>query len=240
MTLSDDRENLAVVIPALNEAATVGGVVREVLEHTADWSTRVVVADNGSQDETGRVARRAGAEVVLASPRGYGLACLTALDRLSDWPDILLFLDADGSSRAAEIPSLLIPIRRRAADLVIGFRSDRSTMTMPQRWGTQLAISLIRWRWGYRFQDMGPFRAIRHDAYCKLGMQDRTWGWTIEMQILAVLQGLSILEVPVKWLPRQGGVSKISGTLSGVTRAGGRILWTILKYSPRRRLKVEG
>ena len=235
MTLSDDRENLAVVIPALNEAATVGVVVREVLEHTADWFTRVVVADNGSQDETSRIARRAGAEVVLASPRGYGLACLTALDRLSDWPDVLLFLDADGSSHAAEIPSLLIPIRRRAADLVIGFRSDRSTMTMPQRWGTQLAISLIRWRWGYRFQDMGPFRAIRHEAYCKLEMQDRTWGWTIEMQILAVLQGLSILEVPVKWLPRQGGVSKISGTLRGVTRAGGRILWTIFKYSFRSR-----
>ena len=108
-------------------------------------------------------------------------------------------------------------------------------MTFPQRWGTQLAISLIRCRWGYRFQDMGPFRAIRHDAYCKLGMQDQTWGWTVEMQILAVLQGLSILEVPVSWLPRHGGVSKISGTLSGVTRAGGRILWTIAKYSFRSR-----
>ncbi len=229
--------NLAVIIPALNEAATVGVVVREVLDDTGDWSTRVVVADNGSQDETGRVAREAGAEVVRASPHGYGLACLTALGHLSDWPDILLFLDADGSSRAAEIPSLLSPIRDRAADLVIGCRPDRSAMTLPQRWGTRLAISLIRWRWGYHFQDMGPFRAIRHDAYAMLGMRDRTWGWTVEMQILAVLRGLSILEVPVAWLPRQAGVSKISGTLSGVTRAGGRILWTILRYSLRRRLK---
>ena len=225
--------NLAVVIPALNEATTVGVVVSQVLEHTADWSTRVVVADNGSGDNTDRVARRAGAEVVLATPHGYGLACLKAVDHLSDWPDILLFLDADGSSRAAEIPSLLTPIQLRQADLVIGCRPDRSAMTLPQYWGTQLAISLIRLRWGHRFQDMGPFRAIRHDSYRELGMQDRTWGWTVEMQILAVLQGLQISEVPVSWLPRQGGVSKISGTLSGVARAGARILWTIGKYSFR-------
>ena len=227
--------NLAVVIPALNEATTVGVVVTEVLEHTGDWSTRVVVADNGSGDDTARVAHQAGAEVVLATPRGYGLGCLRAVEYLSDWPDVLLFLDADGSSRAAEIPSLLTPIQLRTADLVIGCRPDRSAMTLPQYWGTQLAISLIRFRWGHCFQDMGPFRAIRHDSYRQLGMQDRTWGWTVEMQILAVLQGLSILEVPVSWLPRQGGVSKISETWSGVARAGGRILWTIARYSLRGR-----
>ncbi len=231
--------NLAVVIPALNEAATVGVVVRKVLEYTAGWSTRVVVADNGSGDDTDRVARQAGAEVVLATPHGYGFACLRAVEHLSDWPDVLLFLDADGSSRTAEIPSLLTPIQHRAADLVIGCRPDRSAMTLPQYWGTQLAISLIRFRWGHRFQDMGPFRAIRHDAYLQLGMQDRTWGWTVEMQILAVLQGLSILEIPVSWLPRQGGVSKISGTWRGVVRAGARILWTIARYSLRGRTRAS-
>jgi len=225
--------NLAVVIPALNEATTVGAVVSQVLEHTAGWATRVVVVDNGSGDDTQRVAREAGAEVVPAAPRGYGIACLRAIEYLSDWPDVLLFLDADGSSRAAEIPSLLTPIHLRAADLVIGCRSDRSAMTLPQYWGTRLAISLIHFRWGRRFQDMGPFRAIRQDSYRLLGMRDRTWGWTVEMQILAVLQGLNILEVPVSWLPRQGGTSKISGTVSGVARAGARILWTIARYSFR-------
>ena len=245
MTLSTEHSfvrlvNLGVVVPALNEATTIGVVVRKVLEHTPDWSTRVVVTDNGSEDDTGQVARQAGAEVVLAIPRGYGRACLRAIEHLSDWPDVLLFLDADGSSRAAEIPSLLTPIQSRAADLVIGCRPDRSAMTLPQHWGTQLAISLIRFRWGHCFRDMGPFRAIRHESYCQLGMQDQTWGWTVEMQILAVLQGLSILEVPVSWLPRQGGVSKISGTLSGVARAGARILWTIGKYALRAKPRVEG
>lgn len=228
--------NLAVVIPALNEATTVGVVIGKILQHTAAWATRVIVADNGSGDDTVRIARQAGAEVVLATPRGYGLACLRAVEHLSDWPDILLFLDADGSSSAAEIPSLLTPIQLGTTDLVIGCRPDRSAMTLPQYWGTQLAISLIRFRWGHRFQDMGPFRAIRHDSYRQLGMEDRTWGWTVEMQILALLQGLSITEIPVSWLPRQGGVSKISGTLSGVARAGARILWTIGKYSLRSRV----
>ena len=226
---------LGVVIPALDEGTTIGRVIGEVLAHTADRTTRVVVADNGSRDDTSKAAREAGAEVVFTSPRGYGRACLAAIGHLQDWPDVLLFLDGDGSSRPSEIPALLIPLERPGVDLMLGSRPDQSAMTGPQRWGTRLATSLIHSRWGHRFKDMGPFRAIRFSAFRKLGMQDQTWGWTVEMQILALLRGLQIKEVPVSWLPRQGGVSKISGTLSGVARAGGRILWTISRYSLRSR-----
>ena len=228
---------LGVVIPALNESATIGQVVGEALENTVDCITRVVVADNGSQDDTAAVARRAGAEVVFASPQGYGRACLAAVERLADWPDVFLFLDADGSTRAAEIPALLIPLKEDVADLVLGSRPAQLNMTLPQRWGTQLATTLIYFRWGHRFQDMGPFRAILSKAFRELGMRDKTWGWTVEMQILSLLKGLRIKEISVSWLPRQGGVSKISGTVSGVARAGARILWIIAKYSLRSRLR---
>ncbi len=188
------------------------------------------MADNGSTDGTAAEAIQAGAEVVAAAPRGYGQACRSAIEYLSDWPDILLFLDADGSSRPEEADRLLVPIALDQADLSIGVRPSDAPMTPPQRWGTRLAARLIRLGWKRTVADIGPFRAIRRTSWERLNMQDRTWGWTVEMQISAFRHGLRVLEIPVSWDPRIAGKSKISGSLIGVTKAGARILWTIAKY----------
>ena len=131
--------------------------------------------------------------------------------------------------------SLIEPLRTGRAELVLGRRTFSSAMTLVQRWGTRFAVSLVNFRWGCSFGDMGPFRSITLKSYRRLGMCDATWGWTIEMQILAVLKGVKSIEVPVTWEHRIAGRSKISGTLSGVMRAGTRILWTVGKYSLHRR-----
>ena len=225
--------NLAVVIPALNEAVTIGRVIQDVYKNTLNHTTRIVVADNGSTDQTAEISRKAGAEVVKVPIRGYGLACQGAIRLLDSWPDIILFLDADGSSPASEISCILDPLLRKKSDLAIGQRIGYPNMTAAQRWGTWLATRLIYMRWGVDFQDIGPFRAIQYRAYQKLAMHDRTWGWTVEMQIRAVLKGLRVIEIPVRWLPRKGGTSKISGTILGVARAGLRILWTIGRHALR-------
>ncbi|GAB4111222.1 MAG: glycosyltransferase family 2 protein [Acidobacteriota bacterium] len=226
---------LGIVIPALNEELTVAQVVTRCRESTREWGqVRVVVADNGSTDRTALLAQEAGAEVVQVRRRGYGNACLGALDHLGEWPDVLVFLDADGSSPPEEIPRLLQPLADGHADLVLGRRPAGAAMTPPQRWGTRLAVWLVNRRWGADYHDMGPFRAIRRQVLAELAMTDRTWGWTIEMQILACRKGVRFLEVPVSWEPRLAGRSKISGTLSGVMRAGGRILWTVGRYAWRR------
>lgn len=222
---------VGVVIPAYNEQGVVGLIVRRCLDALSDrHPVRVCVADNGSTDDTGLEAAAAGAEVVLARPRGYGLACRSAVDHLGSWPDVLLFVDADGSSRPEEAQRLLDPIAEGEADLTVGTRPEGAPMTPPQRWGTRLATALIRFRWRMAVTDIGPFRAIRREAFERLGMQDRTWGWTVEMQILAAVKGLRVREVPVSWEARIAGRSKISGTVLGVARAGARILWTIGKY----------
>ena len=225
---------IGVVIPANDEELSVGQVVERCRESAESFgSCRVVVCDNNSSDRTASVARAAGAEVVFARQRGYGNACLTAIDRLGSWPDVLVFVDADGSSRPEEMGSLLRPIRDQGVEFVLGSRPSGSPMTLPQRWGNGLATRLVSFRWGHTFSDLGPFRAIRLSSYRRLGMQDRTWGWTVEMQILAVLSALSMKEVSVSWDQRMAGVSKISGTVSGVVRAGAKILWTIARFSFR-------
>jgi glycosyltransferase involved in cell wall biosynthesis len=223
---------IGIIIPALNEELTIAHVVARCLQSTRGWGqVRVVVADNGSTDRTAFLARESGAEVVPVRRRGYGNACLGALEHLGEWPEILVFLDADGSSRPEEIPLLLQPLADRRADLVLGRRPAGAAMTPPQRWGTRLAVWLVNQRWGADYHDMGPFRAIRRQVLAELAMTDRTWGWTIEMQILAWRKRVRFQEVPVSWEPRLGGRSKISGTVSGVLRAGGRILWTVGRYS---------
>ena len=224
---------IGIVIPARDEEETVGQVVQRC-RLLVSWTDeiRIVVCDNGSIDGTRTEADKAGAEVVYASKFGYGLACLTAVGELGNWPDVLLFIDADGSSRPQEIQDLLVPIKEGRADLVLVWRSSSVHMTFPQRWGTWLATRLIAWRWwGHSFQDIGPFRAITRHGYSRLGMKDRTWGWTVEMQVLALIRRLRIQEVPVSWDRRVAGVSKISGTFSGVIRAGARTLWTIGCYA---------
>ena len=223
---------IGVVIPANDEEQSVGRVVRRCRKSAALFgSCRIVVCDNNSSDETASVARSAGAEVTFARQRGYGNACLTAIAHLGDWPDVLVFVDADGSSRPEEIGRLLEPIQHEGVEFVLGTRPSDSPMTLPQRWGNGLATRLISFRWGHTFSDLGPFRAVRYASYQRLGMRDRTWGWTVEMQILALLSGLCMKEVSVSWDERMAGVSKISGTISGVVRAGAKILWTIARFS---------
>jgi len=192
-----------------------------------------VVVDNGSTDNTAEVARRLGAMVIQESRRGYGSACLAGLEHLrAAPPDAVVFLDADFSDHPEEISSLLDPITEDRADLVIG---DRTRLAQPgallpqQRFGNALATRLIALRTGHRYRDMGPFRAIRWSALESLQMSDPTWGWNVEMQMRAVQNRLRVLEVPVQYRPRIGQ-SKISGTLRGSIRAGGKILWAVWQY----------
>jgi len=222
-----------VVIPALNEEASLPLVLAGLPRPPV---RRVVVADNGSQDATACVARERGAEVVAAPRRGYGSACLAGLDHLrrTGPPGIVVFIDADFSDHPEELPSLVAPILAGEADLVIGSRvlsrRERGALLPQARAGNLVACLLIRLFYGHRFTDLGPFRAIRWDALERLGMADPDFGWTAEMQVKAVRQGLRCVEVPVSYRKRVG-VSKITGTISGTVRAGYKILWTVGRHA---------
>jgi glycosyltransferase involved in cell wall biosynthesis len=222
---------ISVIIPALNEERALAFVLDDL-----PWSSvnQVLVVDNGSTDRTGEVARARGAVVILQQERGYGAACLAGLEAMERETTIVVFLDGDYSDFPDEIDKLLAPIIEGRADMVIGTRTQgsisRSVLTPQQRWGNWLATTLIRLRFGYRFTDLGPFRAIRREALDELAMRDRDFGWTAEMQIKAVLAGLKIIEIPVRYRARIG-TSKISGTVKGVVLAGITILYTIFKYS---------
>ncbi|MBK9578719.1 MAG: glycosyltransferase family 2 protein [Fibrobacteres bacterium] len=218
------------VIPALNEEASVGAVVRSIRP-----SVRcVVVVDNGSSDRTAAVATSEGATVVFQPQRGYGSACLAGLAKLAeDPPEVVLFLDADGSDVPAEASSLLALIDS-GCDLAIGSRTrgdlQPGSMTWPARIGNWLAPTLIRLVWHVRFTDLGPFRAIRWSSLQRIAMTDQTYGWTVEMQIKAARCGLVCGEVPVTYRKRIGK-SKISGTLKGCVGAGTIILVTWFRHA---------
>lgn len=216
------------VIPALNEAPSIGLVLRAL---PPGLIRRVVVCDNGSSDGTREAAEAAGATVVLEPRRGYGAACLKALETVAaDPPDAVLFLDADLSDDPAEAADLLEPIANGRADLVIGSRvlgrAEPGALTPQARFGNWLATRLLRALYGVRWTDLGPFRAIRWDAFVSLRMQDADFGWTVEMQVKAARAGLRGVELPVRYR-RRIGRSKISGTLAGSVRAGAKILGTI-------------
>jgi hypothetical protein len=221
-----------VIIPAFNEAKAIGRVVGDLPDSRVD---EVVVVNNASTDATERNARAAGATVVREPEPGYGAACLRGLAyAASVSPDIIVFLDGDYSDHPDELPRLVDPIRRGEADFVIGSRirgdAEPGALLPQARIGNRLACTLMRWIWDAPYTDLGPFRAIRYDALQCLNMQDRTFGWTIEMQIKAVVAGLRIQEVPVSYR-RRVGVSKITGTVSGTVRASAKILWTIARYA---------
>lgn len=221
------------VIPALNEEESLGSVLDSI---PRPLIRRVIVADNGSTDATARIAGDRGAIVVREEHRGYGAACLRALDALAqDPPDIVLFLDADGSDDPSEAGAVLQPILDGRADLVVGSRvlgrSDPGALTPHARFGNGLATRLLALLYGARYTDLGPFRAIRYEALLRLRMRDRDFGWTVEMQIKAARQGLRHVEVPVRYR-RRVGRSKISGTLGGSVRAGVKILATVFRGAP--------
>lgn len=220
-----------VVIPALNEQDALPHVLREIPSSVR----RVVVADNGSTDRTAAVARAGGAEVVAEPRRGYGAACLAALAYLrDDPPDVVVFLDGDRSDRPEELPALLGPIERGEADLVIGSRTrgerERGSLTVQQRVGNALACTLLSWVYGAAYTDLGPFRAIRWSTLEALGMRDRDYGWTVEMQVRAARRGVRHAEVPVSYR-RRIGRSKVSGTIRGTLGASRKILWTLARHA---------
>jgi glycosyltransferase involved in cell wall biosynthesis len=236
---------IVVVVPALNEAPIIAQVVSGLLAvESGDGKLidSVLVCDNGSIDETAKLARNAGATVIPAQKRGYGAACLAGLAHvhaMRPQPDIVLFADGDGSVVAEEARELLAAIAC-GSDLVIGVRvrsqQESGALTLPQRAGNQVASWLIYALWGARVNDLGPFRAIRTAALWRLNMRDETFGWTVEMQVKALQAGLKVSEVPVTTRQRVGK-SKISGTVAGVLGAARGIIGKIvaLKLAERRR-----
>jgi glycosyltransferase involved in cell wall biosynthesis len=217
---------VSVIIPALNEESSI----RRTLADLPPEIDEIIVCDNGSSDNTKAVAQESGATVVSESQRGYGAACLKAVASVSSRCDILLFIDADYSDYPEEAPKLLDPIIDNQADMVIGSRTrtpeSRAALTPVARFGNLLSTSLIRRLWDVQYTDLGPFRAIRYEAYQSLDMTDRGFGWTVEMQIRAAKRGLAGAEVPVSYRQRIG-TSKISGTISGSVKAGAKILYLI-------------
>ena len=204
------------IVPALNEAAVVGDLVRRV---PRDVIAEVIVVDNGSTDVTAAVAREAGARVVHEPRRGYGAACFAGVIALSPDVDIAVFIDADGSQRPEEIPRVLAPVLAGRGDLVLGARRLHGRHPLHAAAGTRLVARFVAWRWRVPITDFGPLRAIRTDLLRRLKMRDRASGWPVEMVVKAAALGARILEVPVSHTPRLAGRSKVSGTLRGTVRA---------------------
>ena len=225
------RERVAILIPALNEEASITGVVRSVTSFGV-----VVVIDNASDDTTARLARDAGAHVVGEPRRGYGSACLAGIATLTEMtpaPEVVVFLDADASDDPSMIDRLVEPILSEEVDFVLASRmlGDREPGAMPPVavFGNRLASWLMRTFWRAPYTDLGPFRAIRYARLLELEMKDRDYGWTIEMQLKALKHGLRIREAPTPYR-RRVGQSKISGTIRGSIGAGTKILWTLARY----------
>ncbi len=222
----------AIIIPALNEEKSVAGVVSGLANAGIAGLKQIIVVDNGSTDETAKMARAAGAKVIREPERGYGAACLSGIAVLHSDINIVLFADADASDIPSDATRLVAAVARGDAAMVIGSRMlgnvEPGAMTWPQRLGNWLAPALIRLIWGMRYTDLGPLRAIRRDALEQLQMEDRDFGWTIEMQVRAAKRGIVSFELPVGYRQRIG-ISKISGTFSGVVRAGTKILFIIAR-----------
>jgi glycosyltransferase involved in cell wall biosynthesis len=227
---------VSVVIPALNEAESIGFTVGQMPWHLID---ECIVVDNGSTDGTADVARAAGARVVTTE-RGYGAACMDGAAAALPTSDIIVFMDGDGSDVPAQMSLLLAPIETGQRDFVMGtrlgaIRRDAGSMLPSQVFAGWLVSTLlsIRFPRGFRYSDMGPFRAIRRSSLQSLQMRERTYGWSLEMQIKAIQHNLRIAEVPVNYRARHGGESKVAGNVRASIRAGFRILEVLLRVSAR-------
>ncbi len=226
--------HVAVVIPALNEEGALPLVLRDL---GAALDATVVVVDNGSTDATADVARAGGATVVREDRRGYGAACLAGIAHLRSVgaPDVLVILDADHADDPAILPRFLARIADDEADLVLASRTrDRAevgSLSPIQRYGNFVQTRALNLRFGLGLTDMGPMRAIRWTSLAALGMEDRTWGWNVEMAAKAARAGLRVEEVPVAYRNRAAGESKISGDLVGAARASAKILWALWRYA---------
>ena len=219
----------SVIIPAYNESGSIGKVI-DAIDRTI--VRKVIVVDNGSDDGTGEVAGNHGAVVVRENKRGYGYACLAGILAAGDC-DIIVFLDGDYSDYPDEIQKVILPLVQGDADLVIGSRvlggAEKGSLTIPQRFGNFLAVSLLNWIFHTAYTDLGPFRAIRKKALDQLAMKDKKYGWTVEMQIKAAFQNMKIAEVPVSYRKRYAGRSKVSGNVKGVFLAGSYILYYVFQ-----------
>lgn len=224
------NHKISVIIPALNEEKSVSRVIKDIPKEIAD---EIIVVDNGSSDNTAHEAEKAGAKVVRENIRGYGAACLRGISS-ADTPDIIVILDADYSDYPDRLEQMVAPITGYGFDMVLGSRTmgkaEKGSLTLPQIFGNMLAALLIRMVTGFRYTDMGPFRAIRYKKLRALKMADKNYGWNVEMQIKAVKHGLRIKEIPVDYRNRIGK-SKISGTVSGVFKAGIKIIYSVFKYA---------
>lgn len=222
-----------VVIPAFNEENSVGKVVRDIPKNLV---RDIIVVNNASTDQTEKSAREEGAIVLKEPVQGYGRACLKGIGYVEDKaepPEIVVFLDADYSDYPEEIEQLIEPIIQNKYDMVIGSRAlgkkESGSMTPQQIFGNWLATTLLKLLYNVNFTDLGPFRAIRFSSLQKLEMQDKTYGWTVEMQVKAAKMELKTTEIPVRYRKRIGK-SKVSGTVKGTVMAGYKILHTIFKY----------
>lgn len=225
---SFDLCNVLVIIPVRNEEATIAGVIQDL---RGFGLTRIRVVDNGSDDRSAAIASNLGAEVLFESQAGYGQACWCGLQAMAREIEWILFCDGDGSDDLNCLPEFFN--LRQQADLILGdrraTREGKAVMTPVQHFGNGLASWLINLGWGYQYHDLGPLRLIRRTALEQIGMQERGFGWTVEMQVRAIEEGLKVAEIPVNYRPRQGGKSKISGTILGSIQAGVIILSTLGK-----------
>ena len=229
----DNTPDIRVIIPAFNEQNAVGMVIDEI---PSDWVSEVIVVDNGSFDDTFTKAQKHGATALRENKRGYGQACLKGMAHIAQsptQPEIVVFPDGDHSDYPEQLPELVQPILEGEADMVIGSRAlgtkQKGSMTPQQVFGNWLATGLIKWLYGKKYTDLGPFRAIRYDSLLAIDMKDTNYGWTVEMQLKAARLKMKTMEVPVNYRQRIG-VSKVSGTVKGTIMAGYKIILTIFKY----------
>ena len=227
------QPSIKVIIPAYNEQDSIGHVLKDIPKHVNE----VVVVSNASTDNTEEVAARGGATVLVESKMGYGYACLKGMQHIAaqeEKPEIIVFLDGDYSDYPEQLDEIVAPILDQDLDMVIGARDKRfrenGSMTLPQIFGNWLATSLMRLFFNAKFTDLGPFRAMKYDSLLALEMEDKTYGWTVEMQLKVLKKKMTYAEVPVKYRNRIG-VSKVSGTIKGAIFAGIKILGWIFKYS---------
>ena len=224
---------IKVIIPAYNEQHAIKQVIQEI----PSYVTEIIVIDNSSTDKTAATAKKAGATVLSEKNKGYGYACLKGLHYVqsaSIRPDIVVFLDGDYSDYPEDLSKIIAPILNNTADFVIGARvpelRENGSMTPQQIFGNKLATVLMRLFFKSKFTDLGPFRAIKYSTLQSLNMVDKTYGWTVEMQLKILKKKISYTEIPVRYKNRIG-VSKVSGTVKGTIMAGVKIISWIIKYA---------
>ena len=224
---------IKVIIPAFNEEKAIANVINEIPKYVNE----IIVISNNSTDKTIEIAQQAGATVLSENQKGYGFACLKGMQHVANQeikPDIIVFLDGDYSDYPEDLTQIVRPIIQDNIDFVIGARvaklRENGSMTPQQIFGNWLATTLMKIFFKAKFTDLGPFRAIKYDQLLQLKMQDKTYGWTVEMQLKVLKQKMSYIEIPVRYKNRIG-VSKVSGTVKGTVMAGIKIIGWIIKYT---------